>query len=62
MTTKSHRIITNFVKEICENNYANADRLLESLITEKIKEKLKKTANKLKAKKCCGKKNCKDKK
>lgn len=44
---------------ICENNYADADQILDAILTEKVKLKVKKA---VKEKECCGKPKCKDKK
>lgn len=52
-------LYSKFVMSICENNYADADQILDAILTEKVKLKVKKA---VKEKECCGKPKCKDKK
>jgi hypothetical protein len=34
--------ISKFITHICENNYSQADSLLQKILTEKVKQKIKK--------------------
>ena len=56
MTLKS--LYSKFVMKVCENKYSEADELLDAILTEKVKGKVKKA---VKEKECCGKckKSCK---
>jgi hypothetical protein len=43
-------IIAKFVAQICEKNYSAADKTLDTVVTEKVKSRIKKTAEKLEKK------------
>lgn len=62
MTLKS--LYSKFIMGICENKYSEADQILDTILTEKVRTKVKKAAKKAM---CCdkcrkGKKCCDDKK
>jgi hypothetical protein len=63
---KLRPLYSKFLVSICENNYANADTLLESILTEKIKRKVERAAKDEdsddKCCKKCKKPSCKKKK
>jgi len=41
-------LISNFIKQICEKNFSQANETLDSIVTEKVKTRIKKTAEKKK--------------
>ena len=45
-------LYSKFIMSICENKYAAADKTLDTILTEKVKNKVKKA---VKEKECCGK-------
>jgi hypothetical protein len=50
--------ISKFITAICEQNYSKADSFLQKILTEKIKQRVKKIVNEKNY--CCD--DCKDKK
>jgi chorismate mutase len=46
----SRQLISKFVAQLCEKQYAFANSTLSSIVEAKLKEKIKKEANKLKSK------------
>lgn len=42
-------LISNFIAQICEKKYADANKSLDTIVTEKVKTRVKKTAEKQKA-------------
>lgn len=59
------KLISKFITQICEKNYSKADKALETIVSEKLKTRIKDIDNKVKNKKDCGcngkckEKNCK---
>lgn len=49
-------LISKLIAQVCEKNYSNASKTLDTIVTEKVKARVKKTAEK-KDGKCC--KECK---
>ncbi len=43
--------ISKFVSQICEKNYSQADKTLDTIITEKVKNRISKTKTKVEIKK-----------
>jgi hypothetical protein len=42
-------LISNFIKQVCEQNFSQANQTLDTIVTEKVKTRIKKTAEKQKA-------------
>ena len=40
-------LISNFIKQVCEKNFSQANSTLDTIVTEKVKTRIKKTAEKL---------------
>ena len=40
-------LISNFIKQVCEKNFLQANSTLDTIVTEKVKTRIKKTAEKL---------------
>lgn len=48
------KLISKFITQICEKNYSKADKALETIVSEKLKTRIKDIDNKVKNKKDCG--------
>jgi len=44
-------LISNFIAQICEKKFSEANNTLDTIVTEKVKTRIKKTAEKQKAEK-----------
>ena len=44
-------LISNFIAQVSQKNYSNANKALDMIVTEKVKTRVKKTAEKQAAKK-----------
>lgn len=54
------KIISKFVTQICEKNYSSADKTLDTILTEKMKNRIGEAKEKIK-KDDCGCENCEKK-
>lgn len=48
------KLISKFITQICEKNYSKADKALETIVSEKLKTRIKDIDNKVKNKKSSG--------
>jgi hypothetical protein len=48
------KLISRFITQICEKNYSKADKALETIVSEKLKTRIKDIDSKVKNKKDCG--------